>query len=258
MDRPSRIARNGTRTSSGYTISLLPNPPPTSGATTRTRWGGNSSNSAKTRRTSCGTCDETHTRRSPVACTYSATMPRGSIGIPPPRVIRKRSDRTRADSRSARSTSPLARVTRPTRLSSSPSCTVAPRGGGTSCTEGSGSYSISRPPAASSARAPLGDDRRGSLADEPRLVPRQHRPVSLPKRRVSRSAGQRTTHAPELCEGDDVDHAESESHGVDVDSTDPRMGVGATHQNHVEHPREREIADVGPLAGQEAAVLDAS
>jgi len=53
--RWKRSARNGMSTSSGYTISLAPKPPPTSGAITRTRWGSNPSRSQMNWRTWCGT-----------------------------------------------------------------------------------------------------------------------------------------------------------------------------------------------------------
>src|SRR3989442_1123531 len=85
--RPKRIASSGMSTSSGYTMSLEPKPPPTSGAITRTRWGGRSSSSQMNWRTWCGACVEAHTVSSPAIALYSATSPRVSMGWPPARPI---------------------------------------------------------------------------------------------------------------------------------------------------------------------------
>src|SRR5207249_1248537 len=85
--RPKRIASSGMSTSSGYTMSLAPKPPPTSGAITRTRWGGRSSSSQMNWRTWCGACVDAHTVSSPAMALYSATSPRVSMGWPPARPI---------------------------------------------------------------------------------------------------------------------------------------------------------------------------
>ncbi len=59
--RASAFAAAATTANSGYTSSFAPNPPPTSGATMRTRFLSTSSSSARSLRTSNGTCVEHQT-----------------------------------------------------------------------------------------------------------------------------------------------------------------------------------------------------
>ncbi len=77
--RPSRTAAAAQTRYSPYTRSFAPNPPPTSGATTRTFDRSSPSHSATSFRTSNGTCVETH-RVSPPSSVGSATAAFVSIG----------------------------------------------------------------------------------------------------------------------------------------------------------------------------------
>src|SRR2546422_4985107 len=75
-------------------MSLAPEPPPTAGASTRTRWGGRSSSSQMNWRTWCGACVDAHTVSSPAIALYSATSPRVSMGWPPARPIDRSEEHT--------------------------------------------------------------------------------------------------------------------------------------------------------------------
>ncbi|PYM32325.1 MAG: hypothetical protein DME15_14425 [Candidatus Rokuibacteriota bacterium] len=149
--RPKRIVSSGISTSSGYTMSLAPKPPPTSGAITRTRWGSRPSSSQTNWRTWCGTWEDAHTVSSPAIELYSATRPRVSIGWPPARPMVNVTLARRGAAFSAAVTSPRESVTRPARLSGMSSCTRAEPGAVGSCTEGSGSQATSIRARASSA-----------------------------------------------------------------------------------------------------------
>ncbi len=59
--RPIFFAAAATTANSGYIRSLAPNPPPTSGAITRTRFLSTPRSSARSLRISNGTCDDTQT-----------------------------------------------------------------------------------------------------------------------------------------------------------------------------------------------------
>ncbi len=78
--RPSLRASAITITSSAYTSSFDPNPPPTSGAITRTFASGMPSTSVYAVRMMCGPCVEVIMVTSPAALT-SQSAPRGSIGV---------------------------------------------------------------------------------------------------------------------------------------------------------------------------------
>ncbi len=86
----------------------------------------------------------------PRAAFQSATSPRVSIGWPPPRPMRRRTEITRGAARSAAAVSPRVSVTRPATLSAMSSWTAGAPGASV-WADGRGSYSTSSSSRASSA-----------------------------------------------------------------------------------------------------------
>ena len=104
--RLSFLASARTSTSSPYSWSLAPKPPPTSGATTRILSSGISRMPASRKRAMCGICvDEYSATLSP---RVSPTQPRGSIGAPEMRWLGTRCLTTTSASASAAAKSPPA------------------------------------------------------------------------------------------------------------------------------------------------------
>ena len=89
---------------------LLPNPPPTSGAITRSRSSGTPVTSDMMKRTMCGFCVVFHSVSSPVAGENCATAPRGSIAVGISRCWMIRSRTTTSALLNAASMSPPATV----------------------------------------------------------------------------------------------------------------------------------------------------
>ena len=151
--RPSLRAAAATRISSGYTDALPPNPPPTSGAITRTLLAGRSSASARASRTMPGIWVVECSVRLPAR--YSARQARFSIAIGVLRWKRKRPPTVTAAFAISMSTSPRANSRATTTFEPASSCSKgAPSAAASSISvaAGSGSYWMSISSAASSAR----------------------------------------------------------------------------------------------------------
>ena len=96
--------------SPGFCAILLPKPPPTSGAMTRSLSSGTPVTSDMMKRTMCGFCVVFQIVSSPVAGTYCATAPRVSIAVGIRRCWMMRSLTTTSADANAASTSPPATV----------------------------------------------------------------------------------------------------------------------------------------------------
>jgi hypothetical protein len=149
--RPRCLARWATSTSSGYTLTLGPKPPPTSGAITRTRSSASPSISEIRVRTANGTWVEDHTVSSSRPPSQAATTPRVSSGLPPVRGTTTRSDTLPAASWNARSGSPTSTVKWACRLPGIASCTWG--AAGPSAASGSTTAGSSRSRSSSCSRA---------------------------------------------------------------------------------------------------------
>ena len=76
------MAATGISKSSGYPVALVPKPPPTSGAMTRTLWGGSPSAATSPCWTKWTTCVPFHVVSVPSRVSHCATTPRVSMGMP--------------------------------------------------------------------------------------------------------------------------------------------------------------------------------
>ena len=149
--RPSRRASHGMSTSSRYGPPLTPNPPPTSGAMTRTRAGIRPSSRATSSRIRWGTCVEDQIVSASSA--QRAATPRGSRGTPASRAWRTSTATVRWAAANARSVSAVRIAYVKQRLSSRPTIGGAPGASAVSgsAAPGSGAHSARTSAAASCA-----------------------------------------------------------------------------------------------------------
>ena len=108
----------------------------------------------------------------------------------------------------------------------------------------------------------VGDDERHPVADAAHAALRQERPfrrIGLGAARMLRQIEGHDAAKPfggRVVPGQDAQHAGHGPRLGRIDAGNPRMGMGRQDERAPCHPRQHDVADIVPLAGEEAVILD--
>ena len=249
---------------------LVPKPPPTAGATTRSLCAGRSSISQSVRWSQCGTWVEAQTVSPPPRTAGSARIPRGSIGIPAYRGTRMRARTRSGASARARSGSPIRTWKATPTLSPHSSWRIggARRHGGLHVGNRRKRLVVHVDELERVLRGVwiAGEDHRHRLPDVAHPVVDQRElgrglqaepHAGLERRGWRAGERERPEQRAEVRVREAADHGGVGARAIQPDPADPRVGVWAPEDRRVETAGRPEVVDVAPSPRQELGILAA-